>query len=64
MSRRRGVASGPGGRPLRTLPCMHGMLSGALLTMVFLAAAAIALLVLVRLFRIGGPGRPKAGHGA
>jgi hypothetical protein len=43
---------------------MHGMLSGGLLTMVFLAVAAVALLVLVRLFRILGHGRPKAGPGA
>jgi len=40
------------------------MLSGGLLTVVFLVVAAIALLVVVRLFRISGPGRPKAGPGA
>lgn len=43
---------------------MQGMLSGGLLVSVFLAVAAIALLVLVRLRRISGPGRPKAGPGA
>jgi hypothetical protein len=41
---------------------MQGMLGGGLLTVVFLAVAAIALLVPVRLARISGPGRrPKAG---
>ncbi len=43
---------------------MQGMLSGGLLVAVFLAVAAIALLVLVRLLRISGPGRTKAGPGA
>ena len=59
-----GVASGPARGPLRTLRCMQGMLSGGLLVAVFLAVAATALLVLVRLWRISGPGRPKAGPGA
>lgn len=58
------VASGPGGRPLRTLRCMLGMVSGGLLAAVFAAAAGIALLVLVRLFRISRPGGPKARTGA
>ncbi len=52
------------GRPLRTLRCMQGMVSGGLLAAVFVAAAGIALLVLVRLFRISRPGGPKARTGA
>jgi hypothetical protein len=43
---------------------MQEMLSGGLVVAVFLAVAAIALLVLVRLFRISGTGRAKAGPGA
>ena len=51
------------GRPLRTLRCMQGMLSGGLLTAVFAVAAAFALVVLVRLFRITPPGGRKARTG-
>jgi hypothetical protein len=52
---------------------MQGMLGGGLLVVAFLAVAAVALVVTVRLFRIsqpprgsepGGPGQPKAGAGA
>ncbi len=42
---------------------MQGMVSGGLLVVVFAAAAAFAGLVLVRLFRISGTGRAKAGPG-
>jgi hypothetical protein len=42
---------------------MQGTLSGGLLVAVFVAVAAFALLVLVRLARISRPGRPKAGPG-
>ena len=58
------VASGPGGRPLRTLRCMQGMVSGGLLAAAFVAVAGAALFVLVRLFRISRPGRPQAGPDA
>ena len=51
------------GRPLRTLRCMQGMLSGGLLTAACAAVAGFALLVLVRLFRIGRPGGRKARAG-
>jgi hypothetical protein len=40
------------------------MVSGGLLAAVFAAAAGIALLVLVRLFRISRPAGPKARTGA
>jgi hypothetical protein len=43
---------------------MQGMLSGGLLVAVFLAVAAIALLVLLRLLRISAPGRPEGGPSA
>jgi len=42
---------------------MQGMLSGGLLTAAFAAVAGFALLVLVRLFRIGRPGGRKARAG-
>jgi hypothetical protein len=42
---------------------MQGMLSGGLLTAVFAVAAAFALVVLVRLFRITPPGGRKARTG-
>ena len=58
-----GAASGRRGRPLRTLRCMQGMLSGGLLTAAFAAVAGFALLVLVRLFRIARPGGRKARAG-
>jgi hypothetical protein len=58
-----GAASGRYGRPLRTLRCMQGMLSGGLLTAAFAAVAGFALIVLVRLFRISRPGGGKARAG-
>jgi hypothetical protein len=59
-----GVASPPGRRPLRTLRCMLGMVSGGLLAVVFTAVAGSALVLLVRLFRISRPGRGGARTGA
>jgi hypothetical protein len=40
------------------------MVSGGLLAAAFVAVAGAALFVLVRLFRISRPRRPKAGRGA
>jgi hypothetical protein len=50
----------PAARPLRTLRCMLGMLSGGLLVAAFAAVAGFALIVLPRLFRISRPGGRKA----
>ena len=58
-----GVASGPLTRPLRTLRCMLGMLSGGLLVAAFIAVAGAALVMLLRLLRISRPGRGGARTG-
>jgi hypothetical protein len=40
------------------------MVSGGLLAVIFTAAAGASLVLLVRLFRISGPGRGRARTGA
>ena len=42
---------------------MLGMLTGGLLAAAFIAVAGAALAVLLRLFRISGPGRGEARSG-
>ena len=58
-----GVSPGQHRRPLRTLRCMLGMLTGGLLVAVFLAVAGAALVVLLWLLRISRPGRGEAHTG-
>ena len=58
-----GVTSGPGDRPLRTLRCMQGMLTGGLLAAAFIAVAGAALVMLLWLFRISRPGHGEARTG-
>ena len=40
--------------PVRTLPCMQGLVSGLVLVAVLAAAAAAAVFAAVRLYRAGG----------
>ena len=58
-----GVSPGYHRRPLRTLRCMLGMLTGVLLAAAFTAVARASLVVLLRLFRIARPGRGEAHTG-
>ena len=55
--------AGRAARPLRTLRCMQGMLTGVLLVAAFIAVAGASLAVLLWLLRISRPGRGEARTG-